>query len=77
MVDQETKAEILKLFKEFDKDQNGVLDKNEIKYAIREMNSHLELLGLELSNTDINDMIKRSDKNSDGKIQIEEFVNLI
>lgn len=71
------KQKVADLFKHYDKDNNGYLDQQEIKIAIKEMNEHLELLGLTLSDEDIQGMINRSDKDSDGKISIEEFVNLI
>ena len=75
--DNKVKEKVVELFKHYDKDNNGYLDQQEIKTAIKEMNEHLELLGLELTDDDIQGMINRSDKNSDGKISIEEFVNLI
>ncbi len=41
------------------------------------MNSHLESLGLSLSDKDVEEMTYRADTNKDGKIGIEEFVSLI
>lgn len=73
----EEKSQLLEMFQNYDTDKNGILDHNEVKEAIQDMNSHLELLGLGLSDKDIEEMIQRADKNQDGKIQIEEFVNLM
>lgn len=73
----EEKSKILEIFQKYDIDKNGVLDHDEVQEAIRDMNSHLELLGLDLSDKDIEQMIQRADKNQDGKIQIDEFVNLM
>ena len=73
----EEKSQLLEMFQNYDTDKNGILDHNEVKEAIKDMNSHLELLGLGLSDKDIEEMIQRADKNQDGKIQIEEFVNLM
>lgn len=77
MINPAKKEEILLAFKQYDKDNSGYLDKHEIKSAIKEMNSHLESLGLSLSDKDVEEMTYRADTNKDGKIGIEEFVSLI
>lgn len=68
------KSELLEQFKKFDKDQSGFLNKEEIKVALNEIYSHIDL---HLGDADIDHLISLVDKNGDGKICIEEFVQLI
>ena len=78
MVEEVKKNAVLGLFKKIDKDNNGYLDRYEIRSAIEENNINLmELLGMELTDKHIDQLIASSDKNSDGKIQIDEFVTLM
>ena len=77
MINPANKAEILMAFKQYDKDDSGYLDKSEIKLAIKEMNSHLESLGLSLTDKDVEEMTARADTNKDGKIELKEFFSLI
>lgn len=72
MADQ--KAKILEEFKKYDKDGSGQLDHKEVKDALKSLYSSIDL---RLSDADIDRMIAQVDKNKDGKISIDEFVNLI
>lgn len=72
MADQ--KAKVLEEFKKLDKDGSGQLDHNEVKKALKEMYASIDL---RLSDADIDHMIATVDKNKDGKVNIEEFVNLL
>lgn len=72
MADQ--KAKILESFKKLDVDNSGYLNKDEIKKALKEIYSEIDI---RLSDSDIDHLIQSVDKNNDGKIQIEEFVNLL
>ncbi|RNA20796.1 calmodulin [Brachionus plicatilis] len=74
MADAEKKVQILEQFKKLDKDQSGQLNKEEIKAALKEIYSNIDL---HLSDADIENLINSVDKNGDGKINIEEFVQLI
>ncbi|XP_035692248.1 calmodulin-beta-like [Branchiostoma floridae] len=57
-------------FSKHDKDGNGVLDKEELKEAIKS-------IGMVHSDKHIDFMVKIADKNGDGVIQYEEFVEII
>ncbi|CAH1245068.1 CALML3 [Branchiostoma lanceolatum] len=57
-------------FEKHDKDNNGVLDKAELKEAIKS-------LGMIHHEKYIDNMVKMADKNGDGVIQYEEFVQII
>lgn len=58
--------EIKQVFDEFDADGSGNIDKKEIR-------SVCEKLGVEVSDADIEDLIKSADDNGDGKISFAEF----
>lgn len=70
----DTKAQVKAKFQELDKDKTGYLDHNEVKAALKELYSSIDL---RLSDADIDQMIKQVDKDNNGKISIEEFINLI
>ena len=74
MADAAQKAKIHEEFKKLDSDNTGFLDKNEVKRALKECYDSMDL---RLSDADVDHLIKSVDKNNDGKISIEEFVNLI
>lgn len=74
MANPGNKSEMLEQFKKFDKDQSGYLQKEELKAALNEIYSHIDL---HLGDADIDHLISLVDKNGDGKICIEEFVQLI
>jgi|LakMenEpi03Aug12_release.lakeMendotaPanAssembly.Ray.scaffolds.fasta_scaffold3650955_1 Ca2+-binding EF-hand superfamily protein len=61
-------------FKELDRDNSGYLSRDEIKYALTRMYENTDL---KLTDDDIQALLDQADKNKDGKIQIEEFKNLI
>ena len=50
----------------FDRDGNGLIDRNELKLVMQE-------LGEKLSEEDIDEMIEEADTNNDGFIDYEEF----
>jgi len=59
------------MFKAFDKDRNGYIDKKELRST---MNNDL---GISLTEQETEDMIKEADKNNDGKLDWEEFVEIM
>lgn len=68
----EKSVQLLKeIFKRFDKDGNGVIDKNELKETM------IKDLGIPVSEEDVNSMMKDADKNGDGKIDSEEFITIM
>jgi Ca2+-binding EF-hand superfamily protein len=74
MVDAAQKAKILEEFKKLDADNTGFLDRNEVKRSLKEL---YDAIDLKLTDADVDNLIKRVDKNNDGKISIDEFINLI
>ncbi|KAL3891019.1 hypothetical protein ACJMK2_003283 [Sinanodonta woodiana] len=61
--------QIRQAFKVFDKDGNGVIDKNELRLAMR-------TLGEKVSEADVTEMMRDADTNGDGKIDYEEFARM-
>lgn len=68
------KEAAMTLLKKLDKDNSGYLDKEEVRNGIKLIYKEIDLC---LSDADIDRMIKSVDKNNDGKIQIDEFMELI
>lgn len=64
-------AVLKEMFKNFDKDGNGTIDRSELSDTM------IKELGIPLSEEDISNMIKDADKNNDGKIDYEEFVTIM
>jgi len=60
--------EIKKTFEAIDEDGNGVLTEDELKHACDNM-------GLDLSDAEFSALMKGLDKNSDGKIEYQEFAD--
>ena len=58
--------DIDRVFAKFDVDGNGYLERDELKVVGAE-------LGLDMTNADVDNMIKDLDYNLDGKISREEF----
>ena len=59
--------ELKQRFKLFDKDGNGLIDREELRDVMQQ-------LGEKLSEEDIEEMIQDADKNGDGLIDYQEFV---
>eukprot|EP01080_Neovahlkampfia_damariscottae_P000144 gene144-4390_t len=58
------------MFKEWDKDGNGVIDKDELKKGTKS-------LGLDFDDATIENMLSEADKNGDGQIQLDEFIAIM
>ncbi len=56
------------IFKQFDEDKNGIISQLEFRNAIRKLN-------LGLSSREIDKILTKVDKNSDGKIDYQEFID--
>ncbi|RMZ76938.1 hypothetical protein DV737_g4613, partial [Chaetothyriales sp. CBS 132003] len=65
-VDQETKA----AFAVFDKDGSGTISAEELRQVMKS-------LGEDLTDAEIDEMIREADKDQDGTIDYEEFVQLL
>ena len=57
-------AELRAAFEVFDKDNNGTISADELRHLMKS-------IGEDLTDQDINEMIKEADKNGDGNIDCE------
>ena len=77
MTDKE-KVKIKLLFDKYDENKNGVLEKSEFLKGFKEL---IKLLGEEMSKEEIDniseDAISNFDLNQNGKIEFDEFYQLI
>jgi Ca2+-binding EF-hand superfamily protein len=62
---------LTEMFKAFDKDGNGYIDKEELK------NTMTNDLGIPLTEKETTEMINEADVNKDGKIDYNEFVSIM
>jgi len=63
---KEDKKSIQKVFKEFDKDNDGFINKKELKQLLAKWN-------VNVTNEELDDMMNDIDTNKDGKIDLNEF----
>ncbi|CAF0962968.1 unnamed protein product, partial [Brachionus calyciflorus] len=73
MSDNSTKEKITEQFKKLDKNNTGHLEINEVKEALKQIYTSIDI---RLTDADLAKMIQSVDKNGDGKININEFVQL-
>ena len=75
---QKEKEKIKVLFDKYDENKNGVLEKSEFLKGFKEL---IKLLGEEMSKEEIDniseDAISNFDLNQNGKIEFDEFYQLI
>jgi Ca2+-binding EF-hand superfamily protein len=62
-------------FKKFDKDNNGVIDRTELKVIFMEVQKTLNIIE-EVTDTDINEAISQLDKNNNDVLEFDEFRKL-
>jgi Ca2+-binding EF-hand superfamily protein len=62
-------------FKKFDKDDNNVIDKSELKAVFIEVQKSLDI-NEEVTDEDINEAINQLDKNNNGVLEFGEFRKL-
>ena len=60
----DTEMETREAFRVFDMDNNGYIEVNELRYVMRN-------LGVDMSETEINELISEADTNKDGRITYE------
>ena len=65
--DVDTEEEVLKAFKFFDKEGNGLININDLKHI-------MITVGKNISEAEIDDMLKEADLDMDGFINYEEFI---
>uniref|UniRef100_A0A3Q3ADS4 Calcium-binding protein 5-like n=1 Tax=Kryptolebias marmoratus TaxID=37003 RepID=A0A3Q3ADS4_KRYMA len=63
--------ELKDAFKEFDIDGDGAITSEELRFAM------MKLLGENTSKTEIDEVVREVDNNGDGKVDFEEFVNMM
>ena len=69
-IDANKRAILLERFQKMDKDKSGYLDRQEIIAGFKE-------LGMKQTAAEIDAIIAKADKNQDGKIQFEEFLDMM
>ena len=70
MKDTDSEEEILEAFKVFDKDGNGFISASELRHVMVN-------LGEELTDEDVDEMIREADVDGDGQIGFEEFARMM
>ena len=65
--DVDNEEEVLNAFKLFDKEGNGLININELKHIML-------TVGNNISETELNDLLKEADTDNDGYINYEEFI---
>ncbi|KAL2270086.1 hypothetical protein VTJ83DRAFT_2270 [Remersonia thermophila] len=68
--EQDAEQELLNAFKTFDKDGSGTISTEELR-------SVLKSLGENLTDAELDEMIKLADHNGDGQIDYAEFANIM
>lgn len=68
--DVDTEEELLNAFKIFDKEGNGLINLNELKHIMLKV-------GKNLSESEIDEMLKDADIDMDGFINFEEFIRSV
>lgn len=68
VITTQDKMEADKIFKKLDKNQNGILTKEEL------IQGYAELYGQDISNEEVGQIFDKMDLNKDGKIEYSEFI---
>ena len=68
--DYEIEDELLETFKVFDKDGNGYISLDELKDIITRLDENI-------SDLEVQEMLKEADDDNDGKLSFEEFVKVM
>jgi len=70
MINKETLCEIKEFFDNFDKDNDGII-------TLKELTSIMRALGLNPTELDIQEIIKKYGKSDNGKIEFNDYLDLI
>ena len=70
MRDTDSQEELIEAFKVFDRDGNGLISANELQHVMTS-------LGENITEEEVEEMIKEADKDGDNYINFEEFVIMI
>ncbi|XP_023227529.1 calcium-binding protein E63-1-like [Centruroides vittatus] len=68
--DDDVMEDLLAAFRVFDKDRNGYISRDELKTA-------MDMIGEPMSEAQLDDMLKATDIDNDGRINYEEFVRIL
>lgn len=77
MSEIEKRKRMLEIFQKHDADSSGYLEKRELIQALKDITSDYMFIGYEFSNDNVKDLIRRADKDCDGKISIEELLSIM
>ncbi len=72
-----TRNQLTETFKRYDKNGDGILDKREIKLAIKELDKEKNSPMKNFTDEEIENMFTKLDRNNDGKIDFMEFLSLL
>lgn len=70
MKETDIEEELIEAFKVFDRDGNGLISAHELRFV-------MSTSGEQLTEEDIEEMIREADENGDGYIDYEEFVKMM
>merc|ERR1711920_953520 len=70
ITDKNTKEEIDRVFKLFDKDRNGTLEADDLSRVCKE-------LGEDMPEEDVREVIQRMDLDGDGAVGLDDFYNVL
>ncbi|OWF37204.1 Calmodulin [Mizuhopecten yessoensis] len=70
LASDDQKEELKEAFRIFDVDGNGLIEAEELRHMMKN-------LGEKLTDEQVDDMIKEADIDGDGKVNYEEFVNMM
>ncbi len=70
MAQNMTDQQLRKKFRELDTDNSGYLEREELLVGVRQVNA-------DITEAEVDEYIAKVDKNADGKISYEEFVELV
>lgn len=68
--DEDYESELREAFKVFDRDGNGYISSQELRYVMMNM-------GEKLTEAEVEEMIKNGDIDGDGQLDIEEFIKMM
>jgi calmodulin len=70
MKETDTEEELIEAFKVFDRDGNGLISAHELRFV-------MTTAGEQLTDEEIEEMIREADEDNDGYINYEEFVRMM
>ena len=70
MITEQSISEIKKIFRSYDKDESGILSRNELIRFFRSMKTYF-------TNQELNEVMYIIDENNDGQVSFQEFLQYI